>query len=157
MIYASLTIVMVGFWLVLSGDYTAIILVAGSISILGVVVLAHRRSLVLDQGHPAHLVLQAVTYLPWLVLEIAKASWQFTKIILNPKLPISPTLICARASLKTSVGRPVYANSITRTPGTISAEVSGDEFLIHAIRLEGADDLATGAMDERVKQFEGAA
>lgn len=157
MLYASLTIVLVGFWLVLSGHYTAITLVAGTISILGVVALAHRMNLVDDEGHPVHLALRAVTYLPWLVLEIAKASWQITKIILHPRLPISPTLIRVRAGQKTSVGRTVYANSITLTPGTISAEVSGDEFLIHAVTQEGADDLATGAMDERVKQFEGAA
>lgn len=157
MLYASLTIILVGFWLVLSGHYTAITLVAGAISILGVVALAYRMNLVDEEGHPVHLVFRAITYLPWLVLEIAKASWQITKIILDPKLPISPTLIRVRASQKTSVGRAVYANSITLTPGTIAAEVSDDEFLIHAVTREGADDLAAGAMDNRVKQFEGAA
>jgi multicomponent Na+:H+ antiporter subunit E len=49
-----------------------------------------------------------------------------------------------------------YANSITLTPGTITAEVSGNEFTVHALVRDGALDLEGGGMDRRVSQFEGA-
>ena len=155
MLYASLTIVLVLFWLVLSGNYTVITLTAGTLSIIGVMALAHRMKIVDDEGHPVHLALRALTYMPWLFVEIAKAAWDVTRIILHPKLPISPTLIRVRAGQKTAVGRTVYANSITLTPGTVTAGVSGDEILVHAVTQEGAEDLDTGVMNERVKRLEG--
>ena len=102
-----------------------------------------------------HLSFRAVTYWPWLGIEIAKSAWDVTKLILNPKLPISPTFIRVRASQRTPVGIATYANSITLTPGTVTARVSGNEFLVHAITRKGAEDLAEGTMDQRVKQFEG--
>ena len=155
--YASLTLILIAFWAVLSGHYTVITVTAGALSILGVVALAHRMKLVDEEGHPIHLLFRLLTYFPWLAVEISKASWQVTRIILDPKLPISPTLIRVRASQKTAVGRTFYANSITLTPGTISAEVSGTEILVHAVTREGAEELAEGAMDARVRRFEGTA
>ena len=44
------------------------------------------------EGHPIELFVGAVTYFPWLIREIAKSAWAVTKIILHPRLPISPTM-----------------------------------------------------------------
>ncbi|MEE8306669.1 MAG: Na+/H+ antiporter subunit E [Gammaproteobacteria bacterium] len=155
MLYGSIGLVLFCFWLVLSGIYTVITVPAGILSVIGVVALAHRMGIADDEGHPIHLSLGALTYWPWLALEIAKSAWDVTKIILHPKLPISPTLIRIRASQRSAVGLATYANSITLTPGTITARVSGDEFLVHAVVRGGAKDLAKGTMDQRVKKFEG--
>lgn len=155
MLYGSIGLVLFCFWLVLSGIYTVITVPAGILSVIGVVALAHRMGIADDEGHPIHLSLGALTYWPWLALEIAKSAWDVTKIILHPKLPISPTLIRIRASQRSAVGLATYANSITLTPGTITARVSGDEFLVHALVRGGAKDLAKGTMDQRVKKFEG--
>ncbi len=154
MLYGSIGLVLFCFWLVLSGIYTVITVPAGILSVIGVVALAHRMGIADDEGHPIHLSLGALTYWPWLMLEIAKSAWDVTKIILHPKLPISPTLIRIRASQRSAVGLATYANSITLTPGTITARVSGDEFLVHAVVRGGAEDLAKGTMDQRVKKFE---
>lgn len=154
-LYVSLTLGLAGFWLVLSGHYTWLTLTAGVVSVLGTVALARRMGLIDPEGHPVHLLPRAVTYLPWLVAEIMKSAWAVTKLIVNPKLPISPTLVRVRASQKTPVGITVYANSITLTPGTISARVNGNEILVHAIARDGAEDLAEGTMDRRVSTFEG--
>ncbi len=155
MLYWSLGLVLACFWLVLSGHYTVITVTAGFVSVIGVVLLSRRMDIADEEGHPIHLSPRAVTYWPWLGLEIAKSAWDVTKIILSPKLPISPTLIRVRASQRTPVGIATYANSITLTPGTVTARVSGNEFLVHAITRAGAEDLAKGTMDDRVKQFEG--
>lgn len=154
MFYWSLGLVLMCFWLVLSGHYTAITVPAGILSVIGVVALSRRMGIADEEGHPIHLSLRAITYWPWLGIEIAKSAWDVTKIILNPKLPISPTLIRVRASQRSPVGIATYANSITLTPGTITARVSGNEFLVHAITRSGAEDLAKGIMDRRVEGFE---
>ncbi len=154
MLYLSLGLVLYCFWLVLSGHYTVLTVTAGIASVLATVVLAHRMRIIDDEGHPIRYLPRALTYWPWLIVEIAKAALDVTKIILHPKLPISPTLVRVRANQRSAVGIATYANSITLTPGTITARVSGHEFLVHAITRSGAQDLAEGRMDRRVKQFE---
>lgn len=156
MLYGSIGLVLLCFWMVLSGHYTIITVPAGILSVIAVVALARRMGVVDEEGHPIHLLPRAITYWPWLAFEIAKSAWDVTKIILHPKLPISPTLLRVRASQRSAVGIAIYANSITLTPGTITARVSGHEFLVHAVTRSGAEDLAEGTMDRRVTKFEGA-
>ncbi len=154
MLYGSIGLVLFSFWLVLSGNYTIITVPAGILSVLGIVALSRRMGVADEEGHPIHLLPRALTYWPWLILEIARSAWDVTKIILQSKLPITPTLIRLRASQRTAVGITTYANSITLTPGTITARVSGNEFLVHALTRSGAEDLAKGTMDRRVRKFE---
>lgn len=155
MLYTSIGLVLLCFWIVLSGHYTAITVPAGLLAILGVVALTRRMGIADREGHPIHLLPRALfSYWPWLLKEIAKSAWDVTKIILNPKLPISPTLIRVKASQRTPVGVATYANSITLTPGTITARVTNNEFLVHAVTRAGAEDLAEGTMDRRVSKFE---
>lgn len=155
LLYASIGLVLLCFWLVLSGHYTVITVPAGILSVIGVVALARRMGILDEEGHPIHLLPRAVlSYWPWLIKEIAKAAWNVTKIILNPKLPISPTLVRVKATQRTATGIATYANSITLTPGTITARVSNQEFLVHAITRSGAEDLAEGTMDQKVSKFE---
>lgn len=154
MLYGSIGMVLFCFWLVLSGHYTMITVPAGVLTVIGVVALSRRLDIADEEGHPIHLLPRAVTYWPWLAKEIAKSTWDVTKVILNPSLPISPTLIRIKASQRSAVGIATYANSITLTPGTITARVSGHEFLVHAVTRSGAEDLAEGTMDRRVKKFE---
>lgn len=154
--HVSLGIALFGFWLLLSGHYTQFLLTIGALCCIGVVLLARQMKVVDAEGHPIHLVIGALTYWPWLVKEIIKSAWDVTKIIINPALPISPTLMRARATQKTALGVNIYANSITLTPGTISVEVDDHDIVVHALQGEGADALAEGAMDRRVTRFEGA-
>lgn len=157
MLYAlSSALVLYAFWLLLSGYFTAFLMTAGAASAIAVVLLARRMEIVDHEGHPIHLGLRMFTYWPWLLVEIVKSAWDVSRIILNPRLPVSPTLIRVKTSQKTEVGVVVYANSITLTPGTISVDVSHGEILVHALTQEGAAGLQSGEMDRRVTRFEGA-
>ncbi len=153
----SLTGFLFAFWLALSGHYTPVLIVAG-LTCATLCAYAVTRAGLLDvEAHPIRLLKGAVTYFPWLAWEIAKAAWTVTKIVLNPRLPISPTITVVRASQRTPAGVATYANSITLTPGTITVGVSGDALTVHALVREGADDLEAGGMDRRVSRFEAAA
>lgn len=152
----SSVLVLYGFWLLLSGYFTAFLMSAGAAVAVGVVLLARRMDLVDHEGHPLHLGWRILTYWPWLVIEIVKSAWDVSRIIVNPRLPISPTLLRAATSQKTAVGVVTYANSITLTPGTISVDVRLGEILVHALTRESAAGLQTGDMDRRVTKFEGA-
>jgi len=155
--YVSLAGLLFAFWLALSGHYTPMLVTIGAVCAVACVFAAIRMRSADPEGHPIELFWGAVTYFPWLALEIAKSGWSVTRIILHPGLPVSPTMTVVRASQKTQAGMATYANSITLTPGTITVGVNGDEFTVHALVRDGAIDLEGGAMDRRVSQFEGAA
>jgi multicomponent Na+:H+ antiporter subunit E len=155
--YVSLAVFLFAFWLALSGHYTPMLVIAGLASAVVCVLAAVRMRTADAEGHPIEFFREAVTYFPWLIWEIAKSAWAVTKIILDRRLPISPTMTIVRASQKTPVGVATYANSITLTPGTITVGVNGNELTVHALVREGALDLEAGGMDRRVSQFEGTA
>jgi multicomponent Na+:H+ antiporter subunit E len=153
----SLGLVLFLFWLVLSGHYTPVLIGFGAASALFCVLVAVRMGIADREGHPIHLAGRFLTYLPWLLIEIAKSAWGVTRIIINPALPISPTMTRVHASQRSSLGIVTYANSITLTPGTITTGVKGNVLTVHALVREGAQDLEGGGMDARVTQFEGRA
>jgi multicomponent Na+:H+ antiporter subunit E len=153
--FVSLFVALLLFWLALSGYFKPFLLGAGVASALACVWVARRMGAVDGEGHPHHLFGRALTYFPWLIWEIAKSCWAVTKVILHPRLPISPTMTCVAASQRSTVGLVTYANSITLTPGTITTAIDGNLLTVHALVRDGALDLEGGGMDARVTQFEG--
>jgi multicomponent Na+:H+ antiporter subunit E len=143
------------FWLVLSGYFTAFLMSAGAACAMAVVWFARRMDVIDAEGHPIQLGWRIVAYWVWLSKEIVKSAWDVSRIIVNPRLPISPTLITFRPSQKTTVGLVIHANSITLTPGTITMEAGPGEFLVHALTRAGAEGVTTGDMDRRVSACEG--
>lgn len=143
------------FWVLLSGYFTPFLLTAGAVSAFAVVVFARRLELVDPEGHPVDFSGSALRYWPWLGVEIVKSAWDVSRLIVDPKLPISPTLVRVKPTQASAVGRVVYANSITLTPGTVTVVAGREEFLVHAITRAGAESLAAGDMDRRVTRFEG--
>jgi len=143
------------FWILLSGYFTAFLLGAGGGCALAVVLLARRMDVVDHEGHPIQLGWRAsLGYWPWLALEIARAGWDVARRILDPRLPISPTLARFAPGQRSDLGLAIHANSITLTPGTVSVQVGPAEFLVHALTREGAAGLAGSEMDRRVAALE---
>jgi multicomponent Na+:H+ antiporter subunit E len=142
------------FWLLLSGYFTAFLVSAGVGSALAVVWFARRLDVVDGEGHPIQLGLRALAYWPWLIKEIIKSAWDVSKIILNPSLPISPTLVRFRPGQRTDMGLVIHAQSITLTPGTITIEAEASEFLVHGITRSSAQGVIDSEMDRRVSACE---
>lgn len=153
--FVSVVSSLFAFWLLLSGHYTPFLLTAGLLCALLVAWFARRMDLLDREGHPVHLVPRALfSYWPWLGVEILRSAWTVARIILDPRLPISPTLVRVRASQTTDVGRATFANSITLTPGTVALEIDSGTVLVHALTREAAAELVAGEMDRRVSAFE---
>jgi multicomponent Na+:H+ antiporter subunit E len=152
---ATSIVVLFVFWLLLSGYYTAFLITAGFGSAVAVTAFAWRMQVIDQEGIPVHLGLRPLTYIPWLVKEIVKSGWSVTRIVLDPRLPISPTLVRFAPSQKTDVGLVTHANSITLTPGTMSVEVGHESFLVHGLTRESAEGCIDSEMDRRASRFEG--
>jgi multicomponent Na+:H+ antiporter subunit E len=145
------------FWLLLSGIYTPFLVLSGLGAAAAVAALAWRMRLADREGYPVHLARAVFVYWPWLAGEILKAGWQVSRIILDPRLPVSPTLARFRPSQKSAAGLVTHANSITLTPGTVTVDIDRGEFVVHALTREGAAGLAGSEMDRRVGRIEGGA
>jgi len=154
-ITTSLAVALFGFWVLLSGMFTPFLLAAGAASAVAIALLSRRMEIADREGVPLHATLGAIGYWPWLVKEILKSGWQVARIILDPRLPVSPALVRFKPSQRTTIGLVTHANSITLTPGTVTVEGDHEEFLVHALTREGADGLAGSEMDRRVRRFEG--
>lgn len=151
----SFLAVLYAFWLLLSGIFTPFLLAAGAGSALGVFLLARHMDLIDREGFPIHLGGRALfSYWPWLVKEIVKSAWDVSRRIIDPRMPISPTLVEFAPTQKTDLGLVIHANSITLTPGTIAVEVEPGRFLVHALTREGAAGLAGSEMDRRCTELE---
>ncbi len=95
-----------------------------------------------------------VFYWLWLLVEIAKANWMVTKIILSPSMPLNRHFFKVPFTQKTDLGQTIFANSITLTPGTISAEVEDGYFWVHAVAYTPDDMDALADMDAHVSAIE---
>ena len=152
---ATLVVTLFAFWMLLSGIYTPFLVLSGLGAAIAVALLAWHMGAADPEGHPIHATLGAIMYWPWLIKEIAKAGWQVARIVLHPRLPVSPALVRFAPSQKSTVGLVTHANSITLTPGTITIEADHESFLVHALTREGAAGLAGSEMDRRVSRMEG--
>jgi multicomponent Na+:H+ antiporter subunit E len=151
----GLWLVLMALWLLLSGHYVPLLLAMGVLSCTLIVWIAARLDVIDHEAIPLQLKFFGyLAYLTWLGKEIAKANIDVARIILDPALPISPVMLQVPATQRTDVGKVIYANSITLTPGTVSLEVLDDEILVHAITREAADGLVHGDMDCRVDAIE---
>jgi len=93
-------------------------------------------------------------YLFWLVVEIGKADWAVSKVILAKIPPMRQRLISVPANQNSDIGKMLFANSITITPGTITVETEPDHFIVHALTDEAADMTALADMGGRVCAIE---
>ena len=150
----GLGVVLYLFWLVLSGHFELPLTGFGVASSVLVVFIAMRMETTDDEGLPFHVGGRFFVYFPWLMKEIFVANVHVAKIILDPKLPISPILVHYRASQKTDLGRAIYANSITLTPGTITTGVKDDELEIHSLTWFDVDGREEDEMDSRCRWVE---
>jgi multicomponent Na+:H+ antiporter subunit E len=144
----SLLLVLIVAWLLWSGIYKPLLLGLGVFSCVLTVYLAHRVGF-FRQASGLHVIPRLAGYWVWLLIEIFKSSFDVAKIVLNPKLPISPTLIEMDAQPKGPIGQAILGNSITLSPGTVTLDVHEGRLLVHCLTREGAQALLSGDTNSR--------
>ena len=138
-------------WLLLSGHLEPLMLGLGLASVLLTVILIRRMTLIDHESYPLHLSSKMPSFLVFILREIVKANIDVIKRIMTFKRSaISPQLFEVPASQETDLGRVIYANSITLTPGTVSVELTKEKIMVHALSKEAADELASGEMAKSI-------
>lgn len=155
--YVTLGLAMFGGWLLLSGHYEPLIVGFGIASSALVSYTAWRMDREDKFTFRVAIPWRLSFYLLWLLKEIFKANVNVAKIILNPKLPISPIMVPFRATQQSDYFRMIYANSITLTPGTITTGTDGEVLRIHALTWHDVDGREEDEMDIKIAELEGRA
>jgi multicomponent Na+:H+ antiporter subunit E len=143
-------------WLLLSGMFKPLQLIFGVISVAIVCYLSINMNVLMHRGQPLYFRFHyVILYCAWLIVEILKSNIDVVKRIFNPSLPIDPILKAIPSGQKTELGRVVYANSITLTPGTVAINIAKNgNVLVHALNKDALEDLEKGTMGDRVCQLE---
>ncbi len=150
----TLALGLFGLWLLLSGVYKPLWIGLGAASAIAVTYLVARMDLLDAEAMPLQMRFTTPRYWGWLQGEVVKANIAVAKIILSPRLNISPTMVRVRPTQSSDIGRATFANSITLTPGTVTIDADGGEFIVHAIDESLADMDGLADMDRRVTAIE---
>jgi len=148
--------ILFGVWLLLA-HFSTLFLVFGVVTCSVAVYVCARMGIVDRESLPVHLLWGSLGYIPWLVWEVLRSNVRVARIILAPRLRVDPSIVHFRASQRTDLGRFIYANSITLTPGTVTTGIVGDDFEVHAIVQEEIDGTEENTMNRRVAVLEGEA
>jgi len=155
MAYPVLALGLLGFWLLLSGHYTGLLLTLGCISVALAIGLSTRLQRAAGGHLRLRLSLQLLRYLAWLLWQVVLANLAVAKRILDPRLPIRPTWQAIDVSLQGPLQKTLYANSITLTPDTLTTHVQEDgRFMVHALWPESIEQLRSGEMQARIAKTE---
>lgn len=139
-------------WLIWSGMFDAFHIALGVAACAMVTFLSH--DLLFKQGFSFRAMGGAarfLKYIPWLLYQIVVSNIHVAYLVLHPKMPIEPSVVSVPTKLKKDISLTTYANSITLTPGTITADiVDKKHIIVHCISKKVADELFTGEMEGRV-------
>jgi multicomponent Na+:H+ antiporter subunit E len=153
-IYRTLILKTFGFfliWLLLSESFNLFHVGLGLLAAFGVAWFNTDRSV----SRFAILRLRIVWYFPWLVGRILQSGFHLSVLILHPALPIDPKLIRYRTKLREEAAIVLLGNSITLTPGTITAELNSQDLVVHAMDDESADDVTSLRLEQQIASLFG--
>jgi len=137
-------------WLLWSGLYNPLLISLGVLSSLLVLFLSNRMGFFERRVFSLHLIARLVPFWGWLGVQLIRSNLDVARVVLDPRLPISPTVIRLKAQPQGPVGQAILGNSITLTPGTVTLDDHEGDLLVHCLTREGADALLEGEMNRRV-------
>ncbi len=142
-------------WILLSGRTTdSLTLSLGAASIVLVLLLVQRLGILDPETAPQARLPAYLRYWNWLGGEIVKANLAVTRIVMRADLDVTPRVVRVPGRARTPMGRAVFANSITLTPGTVTVAVEGDDMVVHALTADFVD--AEGFEEMRVQSVRAA-
>jgi len=148
----SLSVLLFALWLGLSGQLNVLMISLGLASTIAIVAITHRMDSIDHETYPAHMTLLLLRFWLFLAREIIFANIDVIKRIFKPGKNISPQLFELPLTLKSDVSRVIYANAITLTPGTVSANLDKKTVTVHTLSIEAAQDLSSGRMASAVPE-----
>lgn len=153
-----LFVLLLGFWLLLSGRFDGHLVASGVIGAAIITLVSApllERTIGSAETHPRTHLLPAIPLVVWLTGRMIVSAIQLARIVLDPRLPPEPGIVRFRTQLSSPAARSVLANAITLVPGTMTLEVVGDELTVHSFTPDAVEDVATAALQNRIARVFG--
>jgi multicomponent Na+:H+ antiporter subunit E len=151
-------VALMSMWILLSGMLDAFHLSMGAVSVAFIIWINFRvhHVIITDSSLPTWepiRVGRALRYVGWLAKEIVLAALQVVGIVLSRRPPVNPSILRFRTRYTNHVAKVILGNSITLTPGTLTLEIIGDEFVVHALSEGAFQSLIDGTMPTEVAKL----
>ncbi|MCR5791094.1 MAG: Na+/H+ antiporter subunit E [Lachnospiraceae bacterium] len=148
--------VLLALWIIFNGKFTVEILVFGLLISAAVYWFMCRFlnfSPVKDRLMFRELFL-FLAYVVTLLREILAANRLAFRYLMSNRIELEPVIVHFKTDLKTNTARVLLANSITLTPGTITASLIGDELYVHCLDRELAEGLDECSFVQLLRKME---
>ena len=86
--------------------------------------------------------------------EIVRSNLHVARLVFDPQ-GVSPRIVTTRVPFKSALGKVVYGNTCTLTPGTVTLMLSEDKLVAHALDAQSAEALSDGKLARKVRWLEG--
>lgn len=148
-------IAFMGFWLAMSGFFDVVHISFGVICVVAVIAFNNKLKRhvyyedeirQLNQFH----FFRSAWYAVWMFWQIIKAGLQVTMVLIRPSLPIAPSIVRFKVDLPSAHARMILGNSITLTPGTLTVDITGDEFIVHSLIPASYEGIVDDSMPKQV-------
>lgn len=133
--------ILLAFWLILSG-YVDLFHVSAGIICCAIVTFIS-SDLLFRPGRSirtsAARFIRFVLFIPRLMVSILVANIDVAYRILHPRMPVDPGIITFETGFSDEIERTAFANAMTLTPGTITVDVRGNRYIVHALMKEHSE------------------
>ena len=149
-------LVLLALWILFNGKFTPEILLFGLVLSSAITWFCWRF---MDYSFKAEktalrLIPGALGYLWLLLCEIVKSNLAMMKYIYGGKRELKPKLVTFTTPLKSQFARNVLSNSITLTPGTITAMQEGQKLTVHCLDEAMAEGVEDQAFQQKLMKIE---
>lgn len=141
-------------WVALSGKFDGFHLGVGALVALFLAWRARKLPALsrpgLDAPEAGLRLARLIPYLLWLGWQMFLSAIYVAGVILRPGKHLNPRFFAFRSDQPSIQAATVLANSITLTPGTLTIELYGNDYLVHAISQRTQEDFLEGTMPAKV-------
>lgn len=89
-------------------------------------------------------------FLPYFLAKVVRTNLEIAYVTLHPRFPIDPAFVEFEVGLRGDVPITILANSLTLTPGTVTVDVTDDEFEVHTLYESARRELTEASLERAV-------
>ncbi|MCA1779000.1 MAG: Na+/H+ antiporter subunit E [Xanthomonadaceae bacterium] len=149
-----LSLLLAALWLAISGVYKPVILMLGGASLLLVVWLSLRMKIVGEEHNPTVFSWRLPLFWLWALVQIIQSNLHVARLVFSPQ-KISPRIVTVPVPMKSSLGKVVFGNTCTLTPGTVTIGLNREKLVAHALDRQSARALVSGQLAAKIVWLEG--
>lgn len=141
-------------WLAISGVYKPVVMTLGVASVILVTWLSLRMQVVGEEHNPLVFAWRLPLFWLWALVEIVRANLHVARLVFKPEA-VNPRIVTTDVPFRSALGKVIYGNTCTLTPGTVTLMLNRDKLVAHALDAESAEALVSGKLAEKVLWLEG--